>query len=51
MAKNDQKFGPKIGVFGEFLEFLGVFGVVWGVLERSGVVWSILERLDEVEKC
>ena len=44
MAKNAKKIWPKIGAFGECLEFLEWFGV----FERSGVVWSILERPDEV---
>ena len=46
MEKKAKKFGPKIGVFGECLEFLEWFGVF---LERSGVVLSILERTVEVE--
>ena len=53
MAKNAKKNWPKIGVFGECLEFLenvwsfwrmfGVFGVVWGVRE----IWSGLEYFGE----
>ena len=40
--KTPKILGRKIGVFGEFLEFLGVFGVVWGVF---GEVWRGRDRL------
>ena len=33
--KTPKILGRKIGVFGEFLEFLGVFGVVWGVFGEA----------------
>ena len=43
MAKNDQKFGPKNGVFGEiflgFGEFWSGLGVFWTDLEWFGVFW------------